>query len=176
MARVLPTICLLPVAVAAGCKTASAPPQGSQVVSADVAAQSGKLLVAPHTFRDVYYGTPYAAPPTLEVPDHWGNCMVVTQTPTHFRVLNSSNSDLLVDWKASGVKAPPASQAVLGAPQIQRPIQAAGVQPVAASVPAPPPQYPSAPAAPQPAVAVPAATQSPGGGLPAEPVPVADPR
>ena len=58
--RVLPAVCLLPVAVASGCMTPSAPPHGAEVANADVAVQSGKLLLAPHTFRDVYYGIPYA--------------------------------------------------------------------------------------------------------------------
>ena len=151
-----------PVAVMpSGCVTSSKP-HATEVVSADVASQSGNLLLAPHTNRDVYYGTPYAATPTLDVPSHWGHAVVVIQTPTHFRVANVSNSDLTVEWKANGLKAPPVSQAALGASQIQRPIQAPAVQPVAASMPAAPP-YPSAPAAP-PQNPTP---RSPGDGLPA---------
>jgi hypothetical protein len=164
LVRLLPVICMAP-AVASGCVTSSAPHR-SEVANPDVAVQSGKLSLAPHTNRDVYYVTPYAAPPDLAVPSHWGNAVVVIQTPTHFRVTNVSDSDLTVDWKASGLKAPLLSQPVLGAPVVQRPTPAATVQPVAASQPA-------AAAAPQEPRGSP---QSPGDGLPAEPVPVAAPR
>jgi hypothetical protein len=165
MVRLLPAIWVLPT-VATGCT--SSPPHAAAVANPDVSVQSGKLLVAPHTFRDVYYGIPYAGNPTLNVPDHWGNAVVVTQTPTHFRVLNSSGSDLMVDWKASGLKAPPVSEAVLGAPVVQRPAPAATLQPVAASAPVTAPAPAASPA--------PAPQRSLDDGLPAEPVPVAAPR
>jgi hypothetical protein len=165
----LPAICLLPVAISSGCKTPTYQAQPAVAAADPTTVQTGKMLVAPHTSPDVYYATPFAGLPSLQVPDHWGNCIVVTQTPTHFRVLNSSNSDQTIEWKASGPKAPPVQQAAIGLPRVQPPatVPAGAIQPVAASVPAPPPQY-----APPP----PAAAQSPGAGLPAEPVPVAAPR
>jgi hypothetical protein len=142
----------------------SSAPRHTEIANPDLAVQSGKLLLAPKASRDVYYGIPYAGNPTLTVPTHWGDAEVVMQTPTHFRVLNHSNSDMTVDWKASGLKVPPISQPILGAPVVQRPAPAATVQPVAASAPAaasPPP---------------PASPRSLDDGLPAEPVPVAAPR
>jgi hypothetical protein len=148
-----------------GCMTPSAPAHKVEVVApvADATiVQSGKVVVMSHRWMDVYYTTPYAADPNLEISDHWGNCMVVIKSPTRFRVLNNSGSDLTVDWKARGIKAPPATTAVLGPPQSQ---------PVA-TISAPPSSQAITPVAAPPATAQPASI----GGLPAEPVPVAAPR
>jgi hypothetical protein len=156
--RGLEATCLIQAVLALGCTPlpARSTAPASTLVDATVG-QSGKLLVGPHAFQDVYYTTPFAGQPKLDVPDHWGSCMVVIQTPTHFRVLNSSGSDAVVEWKASGAKAAPMATPVLGTPQIQ---PAALVQPPAPAVAAPPASLP----------------QSPGAGLPAEPVPVTAPR
>jgi hypothetical protein len=147
-------------ASAVGCTTTSSPKAGvgTNVTAAPAAnVESGKLMVARNSFQDVTYSSPFASPPKLDVPSHWGNCQVVIQTPTRFRVLNTSDSDMEVTWKAVGSPASPASVPTLGSPQMQpvvRSTPAPVVQPVAAAV-----------AQPQP---------SPAGGLPAEPVPVGD--
>jgi hypothetical protein len=160
--RMLPVAGAILLSAAIGCSTT--PPRQAVAVAPPAEAlnaESGKVLVAAHTFQDVYYGAPFAAPPKLEVPDHWGNCQVVMQTPGRFRVLNTSGSAMEVTWKAVGPKAPPAP--VLGMPQPQpivRTTPAPAVQPVAASVPQPAPAPAARPAS------------SPGDGLPAEPVPV----
>lgn len=127
-----------------GCMTPAAPRSAPEVAAADgQSLQAGKVLVPAHTFQDVYYSAPFVGAPSLDVPDHWGRCVVVMQTPTRFRVLNSSGSDLSVEWKARGTKAtvqPPA----LGTPQIQ---------PAAASVPSPQPAADGLPAEPVPVTA-----------------------
>ena len=167
VARFLQSTSLLVPAVTIGCMTPSHPPRPAVVesASADVeAAQSGKVVVAAHTFLDVYYPIPYATKPTLVVPDHWGNCVVVIQTPTRFRVLNNSGSELTAEWKARGPKAP-VQPAVLLQPQVRTPAPTA-YPPTPASY-----QPPPSPAAPR--VAAP---QSPGDGLPTEPVPITAPQ
>ena len=134
----------------AGCMSPFSPSRtvvSDAPATAGVAVDTGKLVVGPHAFQDVYYNVPFAAAPKLEVPDHWGKCQVVMETPTRFRVLNHTGSDLEVDWKAVGAKAAPAPLPVLGPPQARE---------IAAPV--------AAPATPP--------ANSPGAGLPAEPVPV----
>jgi hypothetical protein len=117
---------------------------------------TGHLVIAAHAFQDVYYGTPFVATPNLDVPDHWGRCQVVMQTPTRFRVLNNTGSDLEIDWKASGTKGAPASLAAVPQPrELARPTAAPAVQPANAAI--------------QPVSAQ-------GEGLPAEPVPVSGTR
>jgi hypothetical protein len=142
--------------LALGCATSTAPRSTATATAAadPVAVQSGKLLVPAHAFQDVYYASPYAGNPHLDVPDHWGRCQVVMQTPTRFRVVNLSGSDLEVDWKASGAKAPPQAP-VLGSPQIQSaaaPAAPSPIRPVAASS-APAPAEGSLPPAPVPVTA-----------------------
>jgi hypothetical protein len=158
--RGLPSIAFLATVITAGCMSSSRAVVSDAPATAAVSVDSGKLVVSPHAFQDVYYHVPFAAAPKLEVPDHWGKCQVVMQTETRFRVLNHTGSDLEVEWKAMGTKATPAPLPVLGPPQTRE---------IARSTAAPA----TTPAV-QPA-SLPAAN-SPGDGLPAEPVPVSGTR
>jgi hypothetical protein len=165
--RVIQTVASLFGAMILGCATSSATRHGDSgtVVSDNTSVESGKLLLAAHAFSDVYYSPSFAATPALDVPDHWGNCKVVISTPTHFRVFNQSDSQMMVEWKANGLKAPPPQVPALAAAPIQAPIR-----PVVAQSPSLPPIQ-----APVPAAAAPPAA-SPAPGLPAEPVPVTSSR
>jgi hypothetical protein len=161
---VIAAVALLPVLTLTGCTNCSPRPTTSvpgTVVADNASVQSGKLLLAAHEFRDIYYPTPYAGNPQLDVPGHWGNCQVVTQSPTHFRVMNHSDSELQVDWKASGTKAAIVRGPDLGTPQIQQATVIAPAQPAAAPASATLPPPPS---------------RSNSGGLPTEPVPVTSPK
>jgi hypothetical protein len=151
--------CMIQAALACGCMTPSTPPRTAVTENTapdNTSVQSGKILVGPHQFPDVYYNPPFAAPPVLEITDHWGSCKIVIPTATHFRVLNSSNSDLVVEWKAHGPKAVPVVAPALGPPQGRPTPPALSPAPAVAAPPAPP--------------------TPPVGGLPSEPVPVTSSR
>jgi hypothetical protein len=141
--------CCLAAAVACGCMTPGQPHKDAAADNSDptISVQSGAISVPAGVFLDVYYTTPFATAPTLKLTEHWGRCMVVAQTPNHFRILNSSDKDVTAKWQAQGPKA-----LASAAPPV-RPTPA--VSPVKLSQP------------------VPAPAQAPAvGGLPPEPEPV----
>ena len=84
--------------------------------------QTGKLFVAPGQEAVVYYPTPYASPPNLELDDSrvQKSCQIVEQRPDGFRVRNMSATPIDVGWQARGVKA----TATASAPTpVQTPVQ-----------------------------------------------------
>jgi hypothetical protein len=139
------------VASAGGClSTSTTLRTGSESANSDTVVQSGKVVVPARSFQDVYYDVPYATIPKLEISDTWSRCVLATQSPTRFRVSNSSHSDVTVEWKARGIKAPPAPPPVVRAPQLRSPSPAPipappSIQPASASVPAPENGLPPAP-------------------------------
>jgi hypothetical protein len=152
-------ICLPLTILSFGCMSSSSPTRVVATITPGVAGatvDTGHLVIGAHAFQDVYYGAPFVATPKLDVPDHWGRCQVVMQTPTRFRVLNNTGSDLEIDWKATGTKGAPASlAAVPQTRELARPTAAPAIQPASATI--------------QPVSAQ-------GDGLPAEPVPVSGSR
>jgi hypothetical protein len=169
---------LLAAGTITGCSSTNSRPAvvaTSTPVVDNTVVQTGKIIIQPRTPQDVYFPTPFAGTPKLDVPDHWGTCTVVKADSTHFRVLNYSDSPKEVTWKASGVKG--VAMPVLGTP-IQQASATVPTPPATPPSPQPyaatqPPAYATAPPAAAPTVSPPPAL---GGGLPSEPVPVAAPR
>jgi hypothetical protein len=71
--------------------------------------QSGAAHLHGSAEQDVYYPVAYASPPNVELSgDDADDCEIVEQKPEHFRIHNNSLWSADVEWKARGVRQPPA--------------------------------------------------------------------
>jgi hypothetical protein len=141
-------VCGLSAVLACGCLSSGLPHGDSKAENSDpnLSVQSGTVSVPAGVFLDVFYATPFASVPALKITEDGGRCMVVTQTANHFRIMNSTDKDVVAHWKAQGTRGA-AAPAVATRPA---PVQLAQPQRVA-------PQ------------------EAPGTGLPPEPEPVTAP-
>jgi hypothetical protein len=149
--------CCLAASVACGCMT---PGQAHKDAAADntdptISVQSGTISVPAGVFLDVYYSTPFASAPTLKLTEHWGRCLIVVQTPNHFRVLNSSDKDVTARWQAQGVKALAASAPAIRPAPVIAPVRLAQPVPVPSQTP---PGVAGLPAEPEPILSPPPTT------------------
>lgn len=148
--RSVVAVCGLSAVLACGCLTSGTSHGDPKAGGPDpnISIQSGTIPLAAGVFVDVRYATPFAAAPTLKITEDGGRCMVVRQTATHFRIVNSSNKDVVAHWNAQGVKGAIATAA----------------QPVPAAAPLPQAQAQR-----------PTPRASPVNGLPPEPEPIVVP-
>src|SRR5262249_18363925 len=95
-------------------------------------AQEGTANVPRSSELDIYYPVPYAATPNLNFDNLPSGCEVVDQKENHFRVRNTANKSLAVNWKARGMRIPPAGQETIASPQqAQPPAVGNGITPAA---------------------------------------------
>jgi hypothetical protein len=98
-----------------GCMSISFGGRSSEARDDGLLEQEGEVEVKEGMTQTVYYPVPYASPPNLVIDNFFGNVEIEEQAWDHFRV-RGVKVGLAVEWKAKGLRGPPAPPPIVVAP------------------------------------------------------------